>query len=313
MSSESIFVKAEAPTVEGSMPHETHKFAQVLDAENPSAYHFNHAQGSQVGTLVPVPTFSGGIKGSGNPFGQVVAGVEVRKENGRLVEVPFVPTWLGEMIKSKKARKEADMSAKLLAQKLQGNAPKVEEEVDDQLEAIGDDETAEQAEADAKVLEDMAERRAAIRADVARQRKAEEELRQLMPKEAAPAQGLNEEAVGQLLQFLSAMDRTKTPPAVERTEAPVRKAPAVERVADEQRVTLRGAFGTYRGTYRYVYPSDDLVVLVYGIDTPVFTPPPGEEPFQLVCGETSYTVYFAGIDFELPFAKCGVQVMIRGK
>ena len=36
-----------------------------------------------------------------------------------------------------------------------------------------------------------------------------------------------------------------------------------------------------------------------------------EEAFTLSCNGKTHNVYFPGIEFELPFAKCGLQVMVR--
>ena len=75
---------------------------------------------------------------------------------------------------------------------------------------------------------------------------------------------------------------------------------------------MQGGFGTYRGQYLFCYDFPGLIVLVHDLDAPVFSPPPSADLFNLSCQDSTYGVYFAGIEFELPFAKCGIQVMIRG-
>jgi len=77
------------------------------------------------------------------------------------------------------------------------------------------------------------------------------------------------------------------------------------------RVKMEGSFGKYRGTYSYVYVEDSFVILVYSREAQVFSPPTSDEEFAVTCDGTTYEVYFPGIEFELPFTDCGIQVMIR--
>jgi hypothetical protein len=77
------------------------------------------------------------------------------------------------------------------------------------------------------------------------------------------------------------------------------------------RVKMEGSFGSYRGTYSYVYVEDSFVILVYDREAQVFSPPTSAGEFSVTCDGTTYEVYFPGIEFELPFTDCGIQVMIR--
>lgn len=325
MSSESIFVQAPADTrAEGRSTGE--KGIKILDAEDPSAYAFGHSQGSQTGTLVPLASREGGIEGSRNPYGKIVAGVEVRKVKGRLTELPFAPNWLGSLLKGGQSmpRKTVEMPA-----------PPAEDEDEltpAQRRAI--------QKADAKVTRDRAARKDAFQISVERQREAEEELKRIQDemdadvvtgtpvperflgddddvsaeiekvarhrpgKAAAPA--MDVQAMFQMFQMMQAQAPVLRPVEVDTVPAPRQK------VAGE-RVTMTGGFGTYRGNYMHVIETPDLVVLVYDLDSQVFTPPSCATPFQISCKDRSFSVYFAGIEFDLAFANCGIQVMIRTK
>ena len=325
-----------------------------VDAENPSEYKYGYAQHSQVGTLIPVASANGGIEGSRNPFGQIVAGSEYRKVKGRLAELPFQPTWLGSMIKGGPKRMPTAM-------------PEPQEEI-----------SPERQLADARVRVDAAKRSKELAAQVARQREAEEALaarrsplavddirsaaeippptgfldldgrQQAQAREADElVQAVNEVSQRQqapaqekratsemttLLQIVQLMmanqngGKVQTPtPAVAAAAMPMAPVPAVAvplnsemqpgaygRPAPE-RVTMSGYFGTFRGNYMYLIETPDLVVLVYDTNSQVFTPPAKADVFQLSCKDRSFNVYFAGIEFELPFAACGIQVMVRSK
>ena len=89
--SDQIFTQAPSPVPAGAFQSQQHRACAVLDAENPEQYRFNHLQHDVQGTLVPVPSPNGGIKGSTNPFGKIVVGDELRMVNGRLQSTPFKP------------------------------------------------------------------------------------------------------------------------------------------------------------------------------------------------------------------------------
>lgn len=337
----------------------------ILDSEKPGEYHYGHAQHSQVGTLLPMADDNGGIKGSANPFGKIVAGVEVRKVKGRLAEIPFSPNWLGTMIKGGPKMQRAVP--------LEVPEPSAEEPV-----------SSAKAVADARVAADRAQRQRDLAAQVARQREAEELLASRRsplqpledPDDTPPAsflpleeQDANEQALNQLEDDMQAVAtaRAQAPRPAPRPaprqpmekqaaafgpeqmmsmfqmmltqamkqSAPVHEAPslpppasAVPAVAatmlpspelqagaygkpSPERITMTGYFGTFRGNYMHLYETADLVVLVYDLNSQVFTPPAKPDVFQLSCKDRSFNVYFAGIEFELPFAACGVQVMVR--
>jgi len=121
-----------------------------------------------------------------------------------------------------------------------------------------------------------------------------------------------------------APDSTQTPAPTLSTKAmslmiaeAVQAALRVDKENEEEetpaakRVRMEGAFGSYRGTYAYVYVEHEFVILVYDTDAQVFSPPKSAEEFSLTCDGITYEVYFPGIEFELPFTDCGIQVMIR--
>lgn len=88
-------------------------------------------------------------------------------------------------------------------------------------------------------------------------------------------------------------------------------APKYLKQPDKKKIKMQGSFGTYRGKYTNIQETDDLVVLLYDLSDPVYSPPPSAEPFTISCGKQSHKVYFAGIEFELDFLNQGVQVFVK--
>jgi hypothetical protein len=79
----------------------------------------------------------------------------------------------------------------------------------------------------------------------------------------------------------------------------------------KKRIKMSGEFGTYRGKYTHLVETDELVVLLYDLLDPVYSPPPADKAFTISCGKESHKVYFAGIEFELDFLGQGVQVFVK--
>lgn len=94
------------------------------------------------------------------------------------------------------------------------------------------------------------------------------------------------------------------------TPAPLTPAPTPA-ASSTERVIMTGKFGKARGKYAQVCVDSNFVVLIYALDESVYTPPTSDEVFMLSCESGDYAVYFAGIEFELPFMNSGVQVMVR--
>jgi hypothetical protein len=314
--SDQIFTKVDNDLPDGAVAHHMHKACSVLDAENPSAYRFNHAQGDIRGTLVPVPSPNGGIKGSKNPFGKIVMGEEVRFVNGRQQSQPFTPTWLADAIP-----KGNDMST---PQEVPPPPPKAQTDT----EAVPFPDllgysNPEQEAADANAIALKESSRQEAEAAVARQAEADTELTGLMEQmnKAAAAQaappppqtpapdpapaGADMQQMLDMFRGMVAQQRPVTaatePDGYDSTEIP------------EVRAKLSGTFGTSRGTYRFMYATDELIILGYGLEANIFTPPASEEHFKLSCNNQEYTVYFLGVEFELPCFECGIQVMIRSE
>jgi hypothetical protein len=343
---ESIFVQAPATVPDGMAAHGTHKAFAMMDADNPSDYQFNHTQGEGIrGTLVPVPSANGGIKGSENPFGKIVMGTELRNINGVLQEVPFTPTWLGDSIKKKKG-----------AQPMAPPPPPTEMPSPAQPQAatgfpdlLGGGDQAAIDQADAAVVELAMAHKARAQVAVNAQAEADTQLTDLIQsmnnKEAqqAPAQmpqtvappvaapqpqaqpTVSPEMMTQFNQMMQLWGHMQGQPVT--TQAPVAppvtppvQAPTPQVVPDvgfdpteipPTRIKLSGAFGTSRGQYKQVQITDEFIILVYDEDANIFTPPSSEATFKLSCNREEYEVYFAGVEFDLPFYNCGVQVMIR--
>lgn len=342
---EQIFMQAPAAVPDGMAAHTTHKAFAMMDAENPSAYQFNHTQGEGIrGTLVPVPSANGGIKGSDNPFGRIVMGTETRMIDGRLQEVPFTPTWLGESIKKKRgAQPMAPPPAPTEMPSPQGTQAPVG--FPDLLG--GDQEAIDKA--DAAVTAQAMEYKEQARVAVEKQAAAETELTDLLqamnhqeaqrapeptpqpttpPVQAPqrqPADTVSPQMMQQFNQMMQMWNQMQgaqppsAPPSAAAPAVPVQEpTPMVEPAVGfdptevaPTRVKLSGQFGTSRGQYKFVQITDEFIILVYSDDANIFTPPSSEATFKLSCNKEEYEVYFAGVEFDLPFYECGVQVMIR--
>jgi len=79
------------------------------------------------------------------------------------------------------------------------------------------------------------------------------------------------------------------------------------------RIRMKGDFGSYRGVYTHMEVHGALIVLVYELDESVYTPPVSDISFNISCGQESYAVYFAGIEFELDFLKQGIQIFFKAE
>jgi hypothetical protein len=321
--SDSIFTTAPSNIPEGALKSQRHSTCAILDAEDPSAYRFGHSQHDTQGTLVPIPSPNGGIQGSDNPFGKIVVGEEVRFVNGRAQSKPFTPTWLADAIPKKRS---SAMSAQAEPQ-LQ---PQDMSPFPDILDAP---DPAAQAAADAEVAAMKEESRRRAQAAVDAQAQADAELSDLLSamnpitaaapppgpvQSAPPAMNRNRDVISPELwkQMLTAFQAMQV-----QTTAPVGSVGVQEPEADgydprdipPTKVKLSGSFGTSRGTYKYVHMTGDLIILVYDQDANIFTPPAAETPFKLSCNGEEHNVYFAGVEFDLPFFECGIQVMIRSE
>jgi hypothetical protein len=261
----------------------------ILDAEDPSEYSYERAQGAVIGTLLPRARRHGGVQGSSNPYGNIVAGEKITQQGRE----PFQPSWLE-----------------------QGGVPTNDEAAMPEITSEGIvlesvDEPSPVDIADQKVAEAQEEREGEFQEQITRSKDAEAQLAFIMERRAevsTDVSPMDVEALCNLLQahltgsgMLSVPDPTSVPDLV----PPPVSAPQV-------RVTMQGGFGTYRGQYLFCYDFPGLIVLVHDLEAPVFSPPPSTDLFNLSCQDSTYDVYFAGIEFELPFAKCGIQVMIRG-
>ena len=245
----------------------------------------NRSQGAVIGTLLPRARKHGGVQGSSNPYGSIVVGEKITQQGRE----PFQPQWLE-----------------------QGGVPTNDEVVMPEITSEGIelesvDEPSPVEEADQKVAEEQEEREGEFQEQIIRAKDAEAQLASIMERStevSTDAPPMDVEALCSLLQTqLTGSGVLSAPTSV--------SAPSPES-APQVRVTMQGVFGTYRGKYLFCYDFPGLVVLVHDLDAPVFTPPPSTDLFNLSCQDSTYGVYFAGIEFELPFAKCGIQVMIRG-
>jgi len=288
MADSQLFIKAPASN-NGGAPVPGMSAVSIMDAEEPSEYGYERSQGPVIGTLLPRARKHGGVQGSSNPYGSIVTGEKITQQGRE----PFQPRWLEQ--DGVPTNDEVVM-------------PEITSE-GIELESVDEPSPAE--EADQKVAEEQEEREGEFQEQILRAKDAEAQLSSIMERStevSTDVPPMDVEALCNLLQTHltgSGMLSTPTPASVSAPEKPPVPAPQV-------RVTMQGGFGTYRGQYLFCYDFPGLIVLVHDLDAPVFSPPPSADLFNLSCQDSSYGVYFAGIEFELPFAKCGIQVMIRG-
>lgn len=334
---EGIFVQEPNEMPEGMTRHSTHRAFSMADAGDTAAYKFNHIQGDVRGTLVPVPSPNGGIKNSINPFGQIVVGTETKLIDGRLQEIPFTPTWLADAVK-----KGAPPMAPPPPPTPMPSPQTPVENTDGFPDLLGTDQTVAKEAADTKVAEQAVMYKEQAREAVAKQAQAEQELSGLIqsfdnqpepapqsqhimgvsqpqppaqpPAQPQPQPPAQPPDMRQFAQMIQMMGKQMAQPA---QQIPDLNLPQEEKLGYDptevasQTVKLSGQFGTSRGKYRFVHKTDGFIVLVYDEDANIFSPPASESTFRLSCNGEEHEVYFAGVEFELPFFKCGVQVMIR--
>jgi len=106
---------------------------------------------------------------------------------------------------------------------------------------------------------------------------------------------------------------------IESFERPAQEMPAVVPQKPLCKVRLSGSFGTYRGNYLDIVVEPRFVILLCPLDGNSYTPPESPDVLRLEvlsggpadCVGQLYSVYFAGIEFDLPSAGAGIQVFLR--
>lgn len=127
-------------------------------------------------------------------------------------------------------------------------------------------------------------------------------IRQLM--QAQPQQAV-QQPIPQQVPYHHTQPQLTAPPVDFSQTLP---APEPEPIVEAK---LSGPFGSFKGKYTHIIVKEDLLVLVYPEDASVFSPPANGESFKISCQQGDYSVYFVGIEFDLPFIGKSVQVMIR--
>ena len=295
--SDELFVQSPGNSPAAGTPHGTHKAFSILDADDPSAYKFGYTQGRMQGTLVPVSSEHGGIKGSKNHYGKVVTGRTISGDGHNEESKPFVPGWIDPTNTNKPSSE--DIGPNDLLEDV-GVSPRPL--LDLAPEGEGIDVAADKLAADQRVEDMQTARSEEFKSQLVRQREAELELQHILAEASEPMSG--QEDRGEPISPLSQ-------DTIQKALAAIRSPASV--ASELVQVTLRGTFGSYRGFYSQVYATTELVVLVYDINAPIYSPPPGMDTFHISWQEQQESVYFAGIEFELPFADCGVQVMVKSK
>lgn len=256
--------------------------SSVISMADPSTaddYTFGAIQGSMTGTVLPRTGRKHELRNSESPFGKIVEGRMFRYVNGELDEgsiTSFRPTHLRDFYPN--------------SDKEPAKAPV--EEVDEDL--------TEEA------------------ADLPEESAAEKQLREIMEEAAKHTYPVEEEETQEVPVPQSVSLKAMSLMVSEAVRTGLKEA-ELEKGSDELekdehepvKVKMSGSFGSYRGIYEHIYVQGDLVILVYKSDEQVFSPPPREDEFELSCDGNTYEVYFPGIEFELPFTGCGIQVMIR--
>jgi hypothetical protein len=294
MADSQLFIKA-PDSNNGGAPVPGMSAVSIMDAEEPSEYGYGRSQGPVIGTLLPRARKHGGVQGSSNPYGSIVTGEKITQQGRE----PFQPRWLEQ--DGVPTNDEVVM-------------PEITSE-GIELESVDEPSPAE--EADQKVAEEQEEREGEFQQQIARAKDAEARLASIMERSTEVSTGvplaspppMDVAALCNLLQDRLTGSGVLSPPPP--TTALPPEASTLS--ASQVRVTMQGSFGTYKGQYLVCYDFPGLIVLVHDLDSPVFSPPPSADLFNISCQDSTYDVYFAGIEFELPFAKCGIQVMIRGE
>jgi len=274
-----------------------------------NAYSMDAMQSGVGGTVLPRrDNDSGGIKGSKNPYGNIVPGVAYRADErgGERTEhynptVPCVKAELGveskrplselfdtdgDPLPEEELEEEAPKKRKRRKQPEVLVEPEEEEYEDDDEEEYDEEETEDEDAEEEEEYEDPTE--------YLRQLHEAQEAAPVPAVYPAPDQSAaliaSQTMVTSLQQKLSAVTPKK------------RK---------KKRVTLSGAFGGFKGRYEELIDSPTCICLMFGIDSDVFTPPASLTPFTISCGKENWQVYYAGQDIELPFLKLGMQIFFK--
>jgi len=92
-------------------------------------------------------------------------------------------------------------------------------------------------------------------------------------------------------------------------EESVALAKPVDKPAELQ-VVFTGKFGSFKGIYKTVFEQNGMVIAVYDLSEPVYTPPISAEPFHIKTADIDCQVAHIGIHFETEFFNCGFQIFV---
>jgi hypothetical protein len=154
--------------------------------------------------------------------------------------------------------------------------------------------------------------------------KAELDIQEILDKEAAAAQAQAAETHSSTTPAGHLHERsvpTQYPQGAPMQAAPVYAGPlvpqAMQAIAEipedtpKIAATFAGEFGKFRGNYLYVHQDGQMLILIYELGDPVYSPPKGNTEMTITCGGVEHTVYFLGVEFDLPFFDCGIQVFFK--
>jgi len=274
-----------------SKHHKHPNFKYADKGVNGTQYMDGGATMGMEGTVVPAMSHNGGVKGSDNPYGRCIAGNTIRGSadgKGEVVGELFIPPHL-EAQQPTNAEEDA------------------EEEDDDESE----DDDDEEPEVEEEVKPKKAKRR------------------RTPPKASGSTQDLNTKKIDDLLadvtpeevkiQHESIFTAQQQEPRMSDLQSAMASAIREQDIhsmvgnSRKYRVEFKGSFGRYRGHYSNICVDGPFIALVYSLDEATYSPPASDELFTLSCGEDTHEVYFAGVEFTLPFMDSGVQVLIRKK
>ena len=128
-----------------------------------------------------------------------------------------------------------------------------------------------------------------------KQQENEEQIADLI--EEPPVQEDSEVFVEEIVEETASASPAQNDPQV----AP-RKAQTV--------ISFTGTFGKFRGKYSDILRQDPFVILRYDLEEASYTPPAGDEPFDITVDGETLKVCFYGVEFTLPDLNEGVQVML---
>lgn len=266
-------------------------------SEGPEQYEDGAKVNSSPGVVVPVSDIHGMIRNDPNPYGRIVVGKVIGRE-----DKPVGALGVGVLEQRVAARAKRYAKAVPPENPVRTQVARLPNTISELTEVLPQLEGPQLKLALHKLERLMQERDAGISPDSAQQE-----------AEVAVHSGFLQEEVAELLEAATASEAApvSSAPALARVSpvpapAPVLPKPAAEPIS----VRIEGKFGRCSAKFLAVEQHDNQLVLVYAPTESIFIPAANGEPFNVQFQDRTLVAENVGIEFNLDFLNMSVLVFL---